>query len=141
MLKGIDPLVTPELLHALAAMGHGDVLALVDRNYPSASSDRPVIRLAGADLMGAAAAISSLLPIDTFVDRPVAVMQPVDGSPELPAVQRDVLEILEEAEGRPLGVEQVERLSFYERVRHARFVVETSESRPYGCLLITKGVI
>ncbi|MGN6600195.1 MAG: RbsD/FucU domain-containing protein, partial [Actinomycetes bacterium] len=86
MLKGIDPLVTPELLHGLAAMGHGDVLALVDRNYPSASSERPVIRLAGADLMGAAAAISSLLPIDTFVERAVAVMQPVDGSPELPAV-------------------------------------------------------
>lgn len=141
MLKGIDPLITPELLHGLAAMGHGDLVALVDRNYPSESSGRPVVRLAGSDLVTAARAIASVLPVDTFVDRPVAVMRPLEPGAQLPAVQREVLDVLAQAEGRELEVEHVERLAFYERVRGARLVVETTESRPYGCLLITKGVV
>lgn len=140
MLKGIDPLVTPELLHGLAVMGHGDVLALVDRNYPSQSSGRPVVRLAGADLVTAARAVASLFPVDTFLERPVAVMRPDDG-PELPAVQREVVDVLAEAEQRELGVEQVARPAFYDRVRTACLVVQTGESRPYGCLLISKGVV
>ena len=67
MLKGIDPILTPEVLQALRAMGHGDVLAIVDANYPAASIGPPVLRLAGVDSVQAANAILSLLPLDEYV--------------------------------------------------------------------------
>ena len=70
MLKGIDPLLTPDLLRLLAQMGHGDVLAVVDRNYPAHAAGAPVVELAGADLVGALRAILAVLPVDTFIDPP-----------------------------------------------------------------------
>lgn len=141
MLKGIHPLLSPDLLAVLAAMGHGDQLALVDRNYPAASSDRPVVRLDGADLPTAAEAILSVFPLDTFVDEPVARMRVVDDPDSLPDVQGLVLALAEVVEQRPIGVEALERFAFYARVREAFAVVATSEDRPYGCLLLTKGVV
>ena len=141
MLKGIDPLLSAELLAVLARMGHGDQLALVDRNYPAASSGRPVVRLDGADLPAAARAILSLFPLDTFVERPVSRMQVVGDADVVPDVQREVLAVAERAEGRRIEVESVERFAFYARVRDAFAVVATTEARPYGCLLFTKGVV
>lgn len=141
MLKGLDPLLTPELLHVLALMGHGDVLALVDRNYPAASTNDRVVRLDGVDLPRLTDAVLSVFPIDTFIDQPVAGMAPVDDPEAVPAVQQEVFALAEAAEGRPLGVERVERFDFYQRVREAFAVVTTTEDRPYGCVLFTKGVV
>ena len=111
MLKGIPDLIDPELLYVLASLGHGDELALVDRNYPAASTGQRVASLRGVDVTTAAEAILQLVPIDTFVDEPVIRM----GS--LP------------------------RFDFYDRVRGAYAVIATSEARPYGCFLVTAGVI
>ncbi len=122
-------------------MGHGDVLALVDRNYPAHSTNERVIRLDGTDLPTADRAILSVLPIDSFIDRPVAGMAPVDDPDGVPAVQREVFDLVAEAEGRQVAVERVERLAFYERVRTVFAVVLTTESRPYGCVLLTNGVV
>lgn len=141
VLKGLDPLLTPDLLHVLAQMGHGDVLALVDRNYPAHSTNDRVIRLDGTDLPGAARAILSVLPIDSFIAEPVAGMAPVDDPEAVPQVQADVLALVEAAEGRRVGCERVERFAFYQRVRSAFAVVLTTEARPYGCVLLTKGVV
>ena len=141
MLKGIDPLLSPDLLHVLAAMGHGDELVLVDRNYPATSSDRPVVRLDGCDLPTAARAVLSLLPLDTFVDRPVAAMAVVGDPAAVPGVQQEVFDLAREVEGREIGVERVERFAFYERAREAFAIVTTSEARPYGCVVLTKGVL
>lgn len=141
MLKGIDPVVTPELLHVLASMGHGDEIVLVDRNFPAVSVGRRVVRLDGCDLPRAAQAVLSLLPVDTFVERPVAAMAMVDTPDVVPEVQKDVFELVEAAEGRAVGVERVERFAFYERARQAFAVVTTSEDRPYGCVVLVKGVV
>jgi L-fucose mutarotase len=122
-------------------MGHGDQLALVDRNYPAASSGRPVVRLDGADLPAAARAILSLLPLDTFVPQPIARMEVVGDPAAVPDVQSEVFTIAAGVEGRPVEVESLERHAFYARVREAFAVVTTSEARPYGCLLLTKGVV
>jgi L-fucose mutarotase len=111
MLKGLDPLLPPDLLHALAAMGHGDELALVDRNYPATSTSQRLIRLDGADTAAAARAILSLLPLDTFVDEPL------------------------------LRMGSLERFAFYERSRGAFATVITGEDAPYACFLLIKGVI
>jgi L-fucose mutarotase len=141
MLKGIDPLLSPELLHVLAAMGHGDELALVDRNYPAASTAQRLVRLDGCDLPAAARAILTLLPLDTFVEGPLAVMEMVDAPEDVPEVQQEVIALARAAERREIGVEQVERFAFYERARGAFAVVATSESRPYGCVILVKGVV
>ena len=141
MLKGIDPVLTPELLHVLASMGHGDELVLVDRNFPAVSVGRRVVRLDGCDLPRAARAILSLFPVDTFVERPVAAMQMVDTPDVVPDVQQDVFALVDAAEGREVGVERVERFAFYERAKRAFAVVTTTEDRPYGCVALTKGVV
>ena len=141
MLKGIDPLLSPELLHVLAAMGHGDELVLVDRNYPAASTGRRVVRLDGCDLPTAARAILGLLPLDTFVDRPLAAMAVVGDPDAEPDVQREVLALARDAEGLDLEPERVERFAFYARAREAFAVVATSEGRPYGCVILVKGVV
>lgn len=141
MLKGIDPRVTPELLDALARMGHGDVLAVVDRNYPAESSGRPVVRLAGVNLVTAVELVVGLVPLDQFVDRPVAGMSPTEAPDTTPEVQVEALAAASRVEGRAVQDERVERWAFYERARAAFAVVQTDEVRPYGCMLLAKGVL
>ena len=141
MLKGLNRLLSPELLYVLAQMGHGDEIALVDANFPAVSTARKLVRLEGCDLPTAASAILSLLPLDTFVEQPVAAMQVVGKPSEVPDVQRDVLEIAQRIEARTIAVERVERFAFYERAKRAFAVVATTEARPYGCVIFVKGVI
>jgi L-fucose mutarotase len=141
MLKGLDPLLTPELLHALAAMGHGDELALVDRNYPATSTSQRLIRLDGVDTGAAARAILSLLPLDTFVPEPLLRMEVVGSPDEVTPVQRGVANITAELEGREVAMGSLERFAFYERSRGAFATVITGEDAPYACFLLVKGVI
>jgi L-fucose mutarotase len=141
MLKGLDPLLPPDLLHALAAMGHGDELALVDRNYPATSTSQRLIRLDGADTAAAARAILSLLPLDTFVPEPLLRMEVVGSPDEVTPVQRGLAGIASEIEGREVAMGSVERFAFYERSRGAFATVITGEDAPYACFLLIKGVI
>ena len=141
MLKGIDPLLSPDLLHVLAAMGHGDELVLVDRNYPAVSSARRLVRLDGCDLPTAARIVLSLLPLDTFVEEPMAAMAVVGDPDAVPEVQQEVFALAREIEDREIGVQRLERFAFYERARQAFAIVFTTEARPYGCVVMTKGVV
>jgi L-fucose mutarotase len=140
VLKNVDPLLVPRLLHRLAAMGHGDEIAVVDRNYPAYSAGPEVIELAGVGTTEAVRAILTVLPLDTFVDRPVLHMEPVSGEPVLP-IHREVLELASAAEGRGVAAQRLARHEFYERARSAAAIVATTEDRPYGCFLLVKGVI
>jgi L-fucose mutarotase len=141
VLKNIDPLLTAELLGHLAAMGHGDVLALVDRNFPAASTARRLVTLAGVDVPHAARAILSVLPVDTFVEPAVRWMGAVGAEQTVQEVHADLQAVVDEAEGRRVPTAAVERFEFYRRAAEAYVVVATTEDRPYGCFLITKGVI
>ncbi len=141
MLKNIDPLLSPELLGHLAAMGHGDVLALVDRNYPAASSARRLVSLPGVDVVTAARAIFSVLPVDTFVEPALLRMGAVGDVETEQEVHHDLQEVVDAAEGRPVPHGHLERFEFYRRAAEAYVVVSTTEARPYGCFLVTKGVV
>lgn len=141
MLKGIPDLIDPELLYVLASLGHGDELALVDRNYPAASTGQRVASLRGVDVTTAAEAILQLVPIDTFVDEPVIRMEVVGDPDQIPDVQREFLEIASRSAGREIRMGSLPRFDFYDRVRGAYAVIATSEARPYGCFLVTAGVI
>lgn len=141
MLKGISPLLNADVLYILAAMGHGDELALVDRNFPATSKARRLARLDGADVCTAGRAILGLLPLDTFTDEPLTRMEVVGDPDCIPDVQSDFRKMAEEAEGKTISVGSLERFAFYDRAKDAFAVIATSEARPYGCFLLTKGVV
>jgi L-fucose mutarotase len=140
MLKMLDPLLSPDLLHALAAMGHGDELAIVDANFPAATMARRLVRLNGIDAPRALAAVLSLLPLDDFVEAPLAVMRDPNAA-EDPPVLAAFKQAARAAEGREVTFEAVERFAFYDRAREAFAVLATGEQRLYGCILVKKGVI
>ena len=141
MLKNIDPRLHPDLLYVLAQMGHGDKLAIVDRNYPAESTAQRVVRLDGLDLLPALEAVLSVFPLDTFVDAPLAGMNHVDDPATIPDVQAEAFALARRVEDREIGVERIERFAFYEAVRECFAVLTTTESRPYGCIILTKGVV
>jgi L-fucose mutarotase len=138
MLIGLDPLLTPDLLHALAAMGHGERIALVDANYP-ATRGRRCIALAGADAPRALAAVLSLLPLDDFIANPAAVMQVVGDPSATPPVIAALNAELARHGARP--AEALERHAFYAAAEAAYAIVATGERRFYGNILLTKGAI
>jgi L-fucose mutarotase len=141
MLKGIDPLLSGDLLKILDDMGHGDRLFLVDRNYPAMSSGRPVVRLGEVSILRAAQAILSVLPLDSFIDHPLKSME-VDDDPLITSpVQDELLALASRLEGRQLSYGVIPRLHFYEEARSAFAVVHTLDSVPYGCFALHKGVV
>jgi L-fucose mutarotase len=141
VLKGIDPLLAPELLHVLAAMGHGDELAVVDANFPAVAVARRLVRLDGVRAPRALQAVLSLLPLDTFTDSPAAVMAVVGDPKAVPPPVREFQPIVDAAAGRPVRLVPLERFAFYERARAAFAIVATGDTRAYGNILLTKGVI
>jgi len=141
MLKTLSVLHTPELLHALASMGHGDELALVDCHFPAASVAQRLVRLDGSDLPAALEACLHLIPLDTFVADPAARMLQVHAPSEVPEVQQLCQKEIDAAEGKHIELAGISREVFYERARNAYAVVATGEQRTYGCILIKKGVV
>lgn len=141
MLKTLSVLHTPELLHILASMGHGDEIAIVDANFPAITNAQRLVRFDGTDLPSVLEATLQLLPLDTFVDEPVARMMQVHAPDEVPEVQKICQVIIDKAEGRRVRVAGITREAFYERARKAFAIVATGELRLYGCILLKKGVI
>jgi L-fucose mutarotase len=141
MLKGIDPLLSGELLHVLDTMGHADQLAVVDRNFPAASAGRPVIRLGEVGVVRAISAILSVLPLDSFVERPLERMEVDDDASVVTGNQRLVLQLAGDAHGAPLEYGVIPRLDFYERVRNVSVIIHTLEAQPWGCFILQKGVV
>ena len=138
MLLGLDPVLSADLLHALAAMGHGDRIALVDANYP-ATRGRRVIHLPGLDTPRVLRAVLSVLPIDTFIADPCATMQVVGDAGAVPPVVAEMNAALAQA-GAKAAV-SVDRHAFYAAAEEAYAVVQTGERRFYGNILLTKGVV
>lgn len=146
MLKGVDPILSADLLWVLAAMGHGDDLALVDANHPAEKIARStvsgrLIRLPGLTMERAARGVLSLLPIDDFEPDPVRRMEVVGRAGDVPPVQKLVqAEIDIAVPGQP-RLAGLERFAFYDAAKQAFAVVQVGDPRPYGCFLFRKGVI
>lgn len=145
MLKGISPLLNADVLYALRAMGHGDDLIVADTNFPAESVARQTVlgeclRI-HADSASAVAAVLTLYPLDSFVDDAAARMEVVDQPDEVPPVQREVQAVIDQAEGRSWPMISIERYAFYERAKKAFCVIQTGETRFYGCFALRKGVV
>jgi len=141
MLKNINQLLSPELLAHLQAMGHGDSVAIVTRNFPAAAKAARLVVMPGVRATDVAEAILSVLPIDTAVE-PAVFRIEAAGAPEmLMPVHEEFQAIADAAEGRRVAVDHLDRYDFYRRTEDAYVVVATGEDRLYGCFLITKGII
>ncbi len=141
MLKGIPPLVTPDLLHALASMGHGDEIAIVDANFPSATVGERVIAVAGAGSHEVLAAVLALLPLDAAGGTPVWTMEVIGDPDAIPAPVADFAAVLADHDLGDVEIGRLERHAFYDRARGAYAIVRTGELRPYGNVLLVKGVV
>ena len=146
MLKGIDNRLNADVLYALRAMGHGDMLVIADTNFPSDSIARDTVhgellRMENLTAAEAAQAVLSVLPLDTFVDDFAGRMEIVGEPATIPPVQAEVQAAIDAAEGRPRPMVGVERFAFYDKARDAYAVIQTGERRFYGCFIFRKGVI
>ncbi len=141
MLLGIDPLLSPELLHILRAMGHGDEIVIADANFPALSNAKRLVRLDGVDASEALAAILSVMPLDSFVEAPANGMAVVGKPDEIPPAIADFQTIVDRLAGFQVTVGRIERFEFYERAKTCFAIVATSERRFYGNIILTKGVL
>jgi len=141
MLKGLHPLLGPDLLHALEAMGHGDEIGVVDANFPASGLGRRVIRLDGASAPAVLDALLTLLPLDHFVDHPLTTMAVVGAPQAEPEVVAEFGVLASRAEGRAVARQALPREQFYERARQAFALVQCGERRLYGNVLLRKGVV
>lgn len=135
MLKGISPLVSPDLLKALYEMGHGDEIILSDAHFPAHTLGVPVLRADGIPVADLLAGILPLLELDAYVDHPVVMMAPVPGDSLDDALMAKVHALVPAEK-----VEHIERFAFYERARKVFAVVVTGETAKYGNILLKKGV-
>ncbi|MFQ6158679.1 RbsD/FucU family protein [Sinorhizobium meliloti] len=140
MLKGISPILSPELLSTLRAMGHGDEIALVDGNYPGLEHARRLIRLDGHPLVPVLDAVLSILPIDDFVPEAIFRATVKQDPDALDPVHRDIIACCRKHEPTQPVVPLL-GADFYQRVKAAHAVVQTSEPRLYGNVILRKGVI
>lgn len=146
MLKGIDPRLNADVLHVLRMMGHGDVLIIADTNFPSDSVARAtvygnILRMDNLTAAEAVEAVLSVMPLDTFVDDFAGRMEIVGEPDTIPAVQAEVQQKINAAEGAERPMISIERFAFYDMARQSYAVIQTGERRFYGCFMLRKGVI
>ena len=144
MLKGIPPILSPELLCALDQMGHGDALVIADGNFPSHSVGKNsiVIRADGHGVPEILDAILTLLPLDTYTEKPVALMEVVKGdNTPTPAIWTEYDKLLNKYEPDHHDIEMTERFAFYERAKNAYLIIATGETAIYANVLLKKGVV
>ena len=141
MLKGIDPLLGPELLRILRAMGHGDEIVIADANFPAEAMGRPLVRLDGVSATDAAGAVLSVLPLDQFEPEAAFCMRQVHAPDELAPVCLEFEALVRRSSDGRFGLAGIERFAFYERARKAFAIVATGERRLYGNLILKKGVV
>jgi L-fucose mutarotase len=140
MLKNIPPILSPDLLAILRAMGHGDEIAIVDANFPGDSSGPTLIRLDGLTATEVLEAVLSVMPLDTFVDEQAIGMEVVGDPKKREATHKDFDKIVKKHEP-DMKLTLVERFAFYDRVEGAYAIIQTGERRLYGNILLKKGII
>ena len=139
MLKGIPPILSPELLKVLCEMGHGDEIVIVDGNFPAESCGQRVVRADGLGSEEILDAVLSLIPLDTYAKENFILMQTVAGDP-IPSIWDNYFAIAKKRDDN-LRAGNLERFAFYERTKQAYAVIATGEGALYANIILKKGVI
>ena len=145
MLININPILSPELLFHLRSMGHGEKIILADANFPANTSNDRVVRLDGVGIKEAASAILSVFPLDSFIvsqgGSPALRMEVDDKPEELTETHNEFIEAVKKVSGENWKVGSISRQDFYKEAKKAYCIVMTTDARPFGCFILTKGVI
>ena len=140
MLKGISPLISPELLATLATMGHSDEIILADAHFPADSLNDNVIRADGLKIDALLEAILPLLELDAYVPDPLVMMAAVEGDTLDPTVESTYRAAIDKHAAAAPAIARIDRFEFYARAETAFAVVMTGETAKYGNILLKKGV-
>jgi L-fucose mutarotase len=140
MLKGISPLLSPELLALLSQMGHGDEIVLADAHFPGESSNDYVLRADGIRIADLLDAILPLFVLDAYVDEPLIMMKAEPGDTLDPAVENAYRAAIDRHVPDAPAIARIGRFDFYERTKEAFAVVMTGETAKYGNIILKKGV-
>ena len=144
MLKGISKILSPELLKVLCEMGHSDKLVIADGNFPAETmgKDAIVIRMDGHGVCDVLDAILQLFPLDTYVEKPVNLMQVMQGDHVETPIWNEYEEIISKYDERGKNaIGQIERFAFYEEAKTAYAIIATGESALYANVMLQKGVV
>ncbi|WP_430816380.1 L-fucose mutarotase [Carboxylicivirga sp. RSCT41] len=140
MLKGISPLISPQLLEAMARMGHGDEIIFADAHFPGESLNERVIRADGLKVADLLEAVLPLFELDAYVPAPLTMMAAVEGDQLDPAVEEAYLKAIRKTNPDIAPIERIGRFEFYEKARNAFAVVMTGKTAKYGNIILKKGV-
>lgn len=144
MLKGIPAILSPELLKSLCEMGHSDRLVISDGNFPAESMGKncKVIRMDGHGVTEILEAILKVFPLDTYVDKPVNLMEKVPGDKVETPIWEEFAKIIEanDERGRKI-IGNIERFAFYEEAKSSYLIIATSEKALYANIILQKGVV
>ena len=144
MLKGISPMLSPELLKVLCEMGHSDTIVIADGNFPAESMGKEaiVIRMDGHGVPEILEAVLKVFPLDQYVEKPVRLMERVPGDKADISIWKTYEELIAKEEPRGTSViGTLERFEFYEQAKHAYAIVATSETSQYANVLLQKGCV
>ena len=144
MLKGIPAILSPALLKVLCEMGHSDTIVIADGNFPAETIGRDaiVIRADGHGVPELLEAILQVFPLDTYVEKPVSLMQVVPGDTVQTPIWDAYKKIVSEQDTRGNEVfEEVERFAFYEKAKKAYAIIATGETALYANIILQKGVV
>ncbi len=144
MLKGIPKILSPELLKVLCEMGHGDRLVIADGNFPAQSmgKDAIVLRCDGHGVPELLDAILHVFPLDTYVEKPVNLMEVVPGDPVETPIWDTYYEIISKYDERGASCAgTLERFRFYDETKQVYCIIATSEKAQYANIMLQKGVI
>ncbi|USK36663.1 L-fucose mutarotase (plasmid) [Bacillus sp. F19] len=141
MLKGIPFILSPELIKILMEMGHGDEIVFADGNFPAASCAQRIVRADGHDIPKLLDATLKFFPLDTYVEKPVSLMEVVPGDNTKPVIWEEYRIIVKKHDESFTDFDMVERFAFYERAKKAYTIVATSEKATYANIILKKGVV
>lgn len=141
MLRGIDPVISPELLDVLFRMGHGDEIVLADAFFPGDTFGKKVVRADGIRIPQLLKGIMPLITLDSYVDSPLIMMAPVEGDALDPDAEILYRKSIDAIWPDTATIKRIGRFEFYDRAKEAYAVVMTGETVKYGNIIIKKGVI
>ena len=140
MLKGISPVISPDLLYTLHVMGHGDEIVLADAHFPTESLNDNILRADGVKIQDLLMGILPVFEIDTYVNDPVVMMNAVSADTLDPVAEEAYLIPIKQYYPEAPAITRIDRFAFYERARNAFAIVITGELAKYGNIILKKGV-
>lgn len=144
MLKGISPMLSPELLKILCEMGHSDTIVIADGNFPAETMGKNgiVLRMDGHGVPQILEAILQVFPLDQYIEKPVSLMERVPGDNADVSIWKTYEKMIEKEEPRGISViRRLERFAFYEEAKKAYCVIATSETSQYANVILQKGCV